>query len=130
MKAKECRGWETRAVRADQTSDTADAIMLQQISEITKGAEDARASISERNAYRPEAVEGEETEDQFRRRVRASILDLQSGLLERETEVSAIAFPLNYGILYCIVLWSQRMISSSLLTMHVGPFAAFGSSVW
>jgi hypothetical protein len=79
--------WQTRAVRADQGTDTTDAAVIQLISDITRQADAAHADIVSRNAA---ALEGltEEPGTELKGKLLASIRELQAGLLERETEVS------------------------------------------
>lgn len=82
-------GWPLAAVRADQASDTADTAAIEIISEITRGVDELHAETLKRNAAA--ALEGllEGAGNELKQKVQASILDLQSGLLERETEVGA-----------------------------------------
>ncbi|PRW59240.1 ATPase associated with various cellular activities AAA_5 [Chlorella sorokiniana] len=74
------------AVRADQAADTADTASIELISEITGGVDAAHTAALQRNAAAAaEGMAGSASE--LKQKVRASILDLQNGLLERETEV-------------------------------------------
>lgn len=81
--------WRLSAVRSDQTAEATDSETIQLISEITSRVDDLHAAILQRNAgdASQQVAETLGTDTQFRRRVRASIIDLQRGLLERETEV-------------------------------------------
>jgi MoxR-like ATPase len=81
--------WRLSAVRSDQTAEATDSETIQLISEITSRVDDLHAAILQRNAGNAsqQVAETLGTDTQFRRRVRASIIDLQRGLLERETEV-------------------------------------------
>lgn len=79
--------WAPRAVRADQATETADAATIQLIADVSKRVDDIHASILQRNAGEATQVETSDGSNPLRRRVRASIVDLQHGLLERETEV-------------------------------------------
>ncbi|KAL4519632.1 hypothetical protein Ndes2437A_g07814 [Nannochloris sp. 'desiccata'] len=73
------------AVRADQTASTVDSSTIQLISDITRQIDEEHAATLKRNAYNPE--DNFVSDSDLRRRVMSSILDLQKGLLERETEV-------------------------------------------
>jgi MoxR-like ATPase len=73
------------AVRADQTADTVDSSTIQLISDITRQIDEEHAATLKRNAYNPE--DNFVSDSDLRRRVMSTILDLQKGLLERETEV-------------------------------------------
>lgn len=77
--------WPLQAVRADQTTETADQAMIQLISDISRHIEDQHAATLQRNAYDPSDASSPDSD--LRRRTMSSILDLQRGLLERETEV-------------------------------------------
>ncbi|KAL4438050.1 hypothetical protein ABPG77_004271 [Micractinium sp. CCAP 211/92] len=85
--AQRAQGWPLAAVRADQAADTADSAAIELISDITRGVDQAHAAALQRNAAA--ALEGLATGEgsELKQKVMASILDLQSGLLERETEV-------------------------------------------
>ncbi|KAL4425569.1 hypothetical protein ABPG75_009585 [Micractinium tetrahymenae] len=85
--AQRAAGWPLAAVRADQAADTADTAAIELISEITRAVDQAHAAALQRNAAA--ALDGLATGagNELKHRVMASILDLQSGLLERETEV-------------------------------------------
>lgn len=80
-------GWPLAAVRADQAADTTDSATIQLISDITRGVDEALGAALQRNAAA--ALEGllSGGANELKQKVQASVLDLQSGLLERETEV-------------------------------------------
>ena len=73
------------AVRADQATETADTATIQLISDITRQVDEQHAAILARNAWNP--ADFSKPDSDLRRRVLVSIIDLQKGLLERETEV-------------------------------------------
>ena len=73
------------AVRADQTAEAVDTSTIQLISDITRQIDQEHAATLLRNAYNPE--DNVSPDSDLRRRVMSSVLDLQKGLLERETEV-------------------------------------------
>lgn len=81
--------WRLSAVRSDQAAESTDNETIQLISEITGRVDDLHAAILQRNAGNASQQVAEilGTDTPFRRRVRVSIIDLQRGLLERETEV-------------------------------------------
>lgn len=80
-------GWPLAAVRADQAVDTTDNASIDMISEISKAVEEVHVAALKRNAEA--ALEGvlSGSVNELKQKVQASILDLQAGLLERETEV-------------------------------------------
>lgn len=75
-------------MRADQAADTAnDSATIEQISAITGAVDAAHATALQRSAAAAlEGLAGGSTSE-LKQKVQASILDLQAGLLERETEV-------------------------------------------
>jgi hypothetical protein len=77
-------------VRADQAPDTADTATIETIADITRAVDDAHAAALKRNGAH--ALEGllSGGANELKQRVQASVLDLQSGLLERETEVGVV----------------------------------------
>ena len=77
--------WALQAVRADQATETSDQSTIQLISDITRHVDDIHTATLKRNAYDP--LEFTSSDSELRSRVMSSILDLQRGLLERETEV-------------------------------------------
>eukprot|EP00887_Chlorella_sp_A99_P000959 scaffold5.g959.t1 len=82
----------TAAVRADAAADTVDTSTIQLIADITKAVDAAHGATltASREAVAAGVTvggTGDEVSTTLRKKVRASILDLQSGLLERETEV-------------------------------------------
>jgi len=77
--------WALQAVRADQAAEVADTDTIQLIAQITGKVDQTLAAILQRNAYDPSSTA--QPDSPLRQKVVASILDLQSGLLERETEV-------------------------------------------
>lgn len=79
------RDWALNAVRADQTTDAVDTATLQLISDITREVDEQHAATLKRNA--DEMAGPVEPDSALRAKVKASVLDLQNGLLERETEV-------------------------------------------
>jgi MoxR-like ATPase len=81
--------WALHAVRADQAVDGSDTAVIQLISDITRRVDEVHAATLLGNAYSPdgEAAAAAAADTPLRRKVLASILDLQAGLLERETEV-------------------------------------------
>ena len=85
--ASQPAGWPLSAVRADQATDATDTEAIQLISDITRAVDEVHAAALQRNAAA--ALEGllAGSTSELKQKVQASILDLQSGLLERETEV-------------------------------------------
>jgi hypothetical protein len=84
--ADAAREWALNAVRADQATDSVDTETLKVISDVTRQVDEQHAAILKGAA--DEAGAGlAEPDSQLRAKVKASILDLQNGLLERETEV-------------------------------------------
>ena len=85
--ASQPAGWPLSAVRADQATDATDTEAIQLISDITRAVDEVHAAARQRNAAA--ALEGllAGSTSELKQKVQASILDLQSGLLERETEV-------------------------------------------
>lgn len=81
--------WQLAAVRADQATETADTGYIQLISDITRGVDEAHAAAVKSNTAA--ALEGfaASTANELKQKVQGSCLDLQTGLLERETEVGA-----------------------------------------
>ncbi|KAL4859996.1 hypothetical protein ACK3TF_000225 [Chlorella vulgaris] len=79
--------WQLAAVRADQATETADTGYIQLISDITRGVDEAHAAAV--NSNTAAALEGfaASTANELKQKVQGSCLDLQTGLLERETEV-------------------------------------------
>ncbi|KAI3438742.1 hypothetical protein D9Q98_001161 [Chlorella vulgaris] len=79
--------WQLAAVRADQATETADTGYIQLISDITRGVDEAHAAAVKSNTAA--ALEGfaASTANELKQKVQGSCLDLQTGLLERETEV-------------------------------------------
>ena len=79
--------WQLPAVRADQAAETADSATIEQISALTGAVDAAHAAALQRSAAA--ALEGLAggAASELKQKVQASILDLQAGLLERETEV-------------------------------------------
>ena len=121
--------WPLAAVRADQAADTADTgVILQLISDITRQVDETHAAALSRNAA---ALEGllPVGASELKQRVQASILDLQSGLLERETEVGAHYAEIN------VAAWSSVPGSTPRDSLHppsfppAGPPAAAGGAV-
>ena len=77
--------WGLQAVRADQATEATDTGTIQLIADLTRRVDAEHAAALERNAYVPGSYPVPDSE--LRRKVLASIVDLQAGLLERETEV-------------------------------------------
>jgi MoxR-like ATPase len=78
--------WALAAVRADQAADATDTGVIQLISDISGAVDATHAATLARNAYAPGGPAPHD-DTPLRSKVLASILDLQGGLLERETEV-------------------------------------------
>lgn len=78
--------WPLQAVRADQATDLSDTAVIQQIADISRKVDEAHAAALQRNVA---AVAGgiPEPTSELKSKVQTSVLDLQDGLLERETEV-------------------------------------------
>ena len=94
-------GWPLSAVRADQATDAADTEAIQLISDITRAVDEVHAAALQRNAAA--ALEGllAGSTSELKQKVQASILDLQSGLLERETEVRRGTVGCGASVLCC-----------------------------
>jgi hypothetical protein len=90
--ASQPAGWPLSAVRADQATDATDTEAIQLISDITRAVHEVHAAALQRNAAA--ALEGllAGSTSELKQKVQASILDLQSGLLERETEVRPVGW--------------------------------------
>lgn len=76
----------TRAVRADQATDTVDSALLQTIAQITEKVDAAVASTLAASAEAA-AVTAVPSDSELRAKVVRGVEKLQKGLLERETEV-------------------------------------------
>lgn len=78
--------WALQAVRADQATEVSDTAVIQQISDITRKVDELHSAALKRSADFVAAGFNEPTSE-LKSKVKASVLDLQTGLLERETEV-------------------------------------------
>jgi MoxR-like ATPase len=79
--------WALNAVRADQATETVDATTIKLISDISAQVDKLHEATLQKNASDASASYFQSPDSFLGRKVRASITDLQSGLLERETEV-------------------------------------------
>lgn len=79
--------WMPHAVRADDATDTIDSATIQLISDITRHVEQSHAETLHRNSSSDNSSQLHLANSTLRQRVLTSIIDLQRGLLERETEV-------------------------------------------
>jgi hypothetical protein len=87
LPSRAMREWALAAVRADQVAETSDTSTIQLIADITKGVEEQHGAVLAATAAAVAAGPPAHPDSDLRRKVMASILDLQTGLLERETEV-------------------------------------------
>jgi len=99
--------WALHAVRADQASDTADTATIQIISDITRDVDGLHTAALARNAALAaqggsSVVQGDAASVELRRKVMASVVDLQAGLLERETEVRSSNYNFYKFCLGCL----------------------------
>lgn len=96
------RAVHTAAVRADAPTEAVDTATIKLISDMTAAvdARHAAALAAAKEAVGAEAPPPADAESaRLRAKVRASILDLQSGLLERETEVGLLLEPADAALL-------------------------------
>ncbi len=80
-----------RAVRADQANETLDASLLASIASISSAAEDALSGVLRAAAAAQPPAPEPAPDAALARKVAAAVESLQSGLLERETEVRPCA---------------------------------------
>lgn len=82
--SKACR-WKLAAVKSSQTLETADTDLIQLISDISKDVDSRHAGLLRDAKGATPDIEG--LDSSLRGKAQTAILSLQSGLLERETEV-------------------------------------------
>ena len=93
--------WALQAVRADAPAEQLDTATLRLISDITSQVDDAHAGALRQCAEDATTFLDAGADNDLKRRVAATVQDVQQGLLERDTEVGRCRTVLTWQMLRC-----------------------------